>query len=155
MEENNSFYPYQFGFRHNHSTNSALIEITEQIQEPCDTGLFACRVYLDLKKSFDTVNHNILSTKLEHHDIKVNVNYWLRSILMDRKPYASVAGKDSNLQEITHEVPQVPLLFIILYFRDTLTHGKTLPQMLKTSFKLLLSKVIIRNHCFQWISFEI
>ena len=31
LEENNSFYPYQVGFRPNHSTDSALIEIIEQI----------------------------------------------------------------------------------------------------------------------------
>ena len=52
LEENNSFYPYQFGFRPTHSTNSALIEISEQIRKACDKGLSACRVYLDLKKSF-------------------------------------------------------------------------------------------------------
>ena len=55
LEENNSFYSYQFGFRPNHSTNSALIEITEQIRKACDKGLFACGVYLDLKKAFPTV----------------------------------------------------------------------------------------------------
>ena len=55
LEENNSFYSYQFGFRPNHSTNSALIEITEQIRKACDKGLFACGVYLDLKKAFHTV----------------------------------------------------------------------------------------------------
>ena len=52
LGENDSFYPYQFGFRLNHSTNSALIEITEQIRKACDKGIFACRVYLDLKKVF-------------------------------------------------------------------------------------------------------
>ena len=57
LEQNNSFYPYQFGFRHNHSTNLAFIEITEQIQKPCDKGSYAYGVYLDLKKTFDTVNH--------------------------------------------------------------------------------------------------
>ena len=46
-------------------------------------------------------------------------------------------------------------IYDLPYTGDTLTHGETLPQMLKTSFKSLLSKVIIRNHCFQWISFEI
>ena len=117
MGENISFYRYQFGFRPNHSTNSALIEITEQIQKACDKDLFACQVYLDLKKAFDTVNHKILLTNLEHYDIKGNANYWLCSFLADRKQYTSVTGKNSNSQEITLGVPQGsvlgPLLFII------------------------------------------
>ena len=90
VEENNSFYPYQFGFRPNHSTNGALIEITEQIQKACDKGLFACGEYLDLKKTFDTVNHNILLMKLEHYGVKGNANYWLCSFLTDTKQYTSV-----------------------------------------------------------------
>ena len=97
LEENNSFYSYQFGFRPNHSTNSALIEITEQIQKACDKGLFACGVYLDRKKAFDTVNHNILLTKLEHCGIKGNANYWLRSFLTDRKQYTKCNRKRLKL----------------------------------------------------------
>ena len=116
LKPNNSAYTL-IEFRPNHSTNSALIEITEQIRKACDKGLFACGVYLDLKKAFDTVNHNILLTKLEHYGIKGNANYWLRSFLTDRKQNTSVTEKDSNSQEITHGVPQGsvlgPLLFII------------------------------------------
>ena len=103
LKPNNSAHTL-IGFRPNHSTNSALIEITEQIRKACDKGLFACGIYLDLKKAFDTVNHNILLTKLEHYGIKGNTNYWLHSFLTDRKQYTSVTGKDSNSQEITHGV---------------------------------------------------
>ena len=55
LEQNNIFYPFQFGFRDYHSTTHALIEITDQIKEACDCSLYACGIYLDLKKAFDTV----------------------------------------------------------------------------------------------------
>ena len=32
--------------------------------------LFSCDIFIDLKKSFVTVNHNILLNKLEHYDIR-------------------------------------------------------------------------------------
>ena len=59
LEQNNAFYNYQFGLRNNHSTNHALTEVTEQIRNACDKNSFTCRVYLNLQKVFDTVNHEI------------------------------------------------------------------------------------------------
>ena len=55
----------QFGFRTKHSTSHALVCITEKIREALDKGLFACGVFIDLQKAFDTVDHDILVSKLE------------------------------------------------------------------------------------------
>ena len=51
---------YQFRFRTNHSTFHALIHITEYIYKALDKGHFAFVIYIDLKKAFGTVNHDIL-----------------------------------------------------------------------------------------------
>ena len=45
ISANNILYDKQFGFRNQHSTNHALIEITEKIKQDCDSGKFACGVF--------------------------------------------------------------------------------------------------------------
>ena len=64
-----AFYNYQFAFRNKQSTNYELIEITEQIRNACDENLFSCGVCLDLQKAFDTVNHEIIFSKMKHNGI--------------------------------------------------------------------------------------
>ena len=79
LEQNNAFHNYQFGFRNNHSTDHALIEITEKIRNACDKTLFTCGVYLNLQKAFDTVNQEILLSKLKHYGIKGTSYNWFKS----------------------------------------------------------------------------
>ena len=84
LSTNNILYKKQFGFRNQHSTNHALIEITEKIKQGCYSGKFVCGVFLDFQKAFDT-NHDILLKKLEHYGIRDKSNKWLRSFLEGRK----------------------------------------------------------------------
>ena len=71
----------QFGFRKRHSTAHSLIEITEVIKESIDKGKYGCGIFIDLKKAFDTVNHQILLTKLEHYGIRGSILKWFESYL--------------------------------------------------------------------------
>ena len=117
LEQNNIFYPSQFGFRDKHSTTHALIEITDQITKACDCGLYVCGVYLDLKKAFDAVNHKILLSKLHHCGIRGIANDWLKSFLVNRTQYTTINESNSNPEKMMYDVPQGlvlgPLLFII------------------------------------------
>ena len=58
LEDYKCIYALQFGFRAKHSTNHALIDITENIRCALDDKKIACGIFVDLQKAFDTVNHN-------------------------------------------------------------------------------------------------
>ena len=55
----------QSGFREKHSCHTALIKIIDKWLEELDNGNFTAILFLDFKKAFDTVNHNILVSKLK------------------------------------------------------------------------------------------
>ena len=131
LNECNLFYSLQFGFRHKHSTNHALIKITELIRKAIDNKKIACGVFIDLQKAFDTVNHKILLQKLKHYGIRGVAYNLFESYLNSRYQYVSINGNFSQKRLITHGVPQGsvlgPLLFIIFIndLSSAVTHSIT------------------------------
>ena len=60
LDKNNCIYDLQFGFRKRHSTTHALMYLVENVRKAMDDKLFACSVFIDLQKAFNTVDHEIL-----------------------------------------------------------------------------------------------
>ena len=67
----NILYQNQFGFRQGHSTHHALITLVDHITTSLDNGDIVIGVFLDFKKTFDTVDHKIVF-KIYHYDIRDN-----------------------------------------------------------------------------------
>ena len=77
LKDNDLIYNLQFGFRIKYSTNHALLSIAGQIRNYVDNGSYACGIFVDLEKAFDTVNYKLLLSKLDHYG--ENENLWLKS----------------------------------------------------------------------------
>jgi hypothetical protein len=104
-----------------HSTLTALIEATNSWCVNIDNGLVNGVVFIDLKKAFDTIDHDIMLLKLENYGVERNSQTWFISYLTDRTQKCLVNGQLSNSVPITCGVPQRsklgPPLFLV-YIND-------------------------------------
>ena len=88
----------QSGFRPHHSTESILNKMTDEL-EAMDQGLFTgAAVFLNLRKTFDVVNHDLLVAKLQIYGRSSSALLWFNSYLSDRRQCVNIAGTLSDTE---------------------------------------------------------
>ena len=73
------------GFRKNHSTQHCLMSMLEMWKNTLDKGGYVSAIFMDLSKAFDTLNHNLLISKLGPYGFERDSLSFIKSYLKDRQ----------------------------------------------------------------------
>ncbi len=87
LDVNNTLTKNRYAFRKFHSTITSMISSTDYWLQNVDNRNINMTLFLDLKKAFDTVNHQILIEKLFAYGVKGTEIEWFKSYLSDRQQF--------------------------------------------------------------------
>ena len=82
LGERQILYYKQCGLQKDFLTNHAILNLLIIIQKALDDGQIACRIFIDLEKTFETVSHDIVPEQLDHYGIGGISNNCFRSCLI-------------------------------------------------------------------------
>ena len=116
LSANNLLNPFQSAYRQLHSTETALLHILNDLLLATDSGKVSLLTLLDLSAAFDTIDHTILLTRLQHtFGISDTALSWFTSYLSDRKQTVLINSTHSKPAHLTCGVPQGSVLGPVLF----------------------------------------
>ena len=112
---NNLQEPFQSAYRVNHSTETAMLRVHNDIIRAQGDNKVVLLVLIDLSAAFDTVNHERLLSTLHAIGITGKALAWFMSYLQNRSQTITISGKQSRSQQLECGVPQGSVLGPILF----------------------------------------
>ena len=116
-----------------YSTDFAIIQLCDKITHALSKKEHCVGVFKDLSKAFDTIDHPILTYKLNNYGVRGTALSWFEDYLTNRKQYVSFQSMDSQKSEIKCGVPQGSILghlLFILYINDIVRSSQKLNYVL-------------------------
>lgn len=145
-------FKLQFGFRSNHSCETALVSMIDRWLKALNNGDLVGIVLIDFRKAFDLIDHQLLLKKLKMYKINQNALKWFESYLSMRKQKVSIDSSTSQEKIVKYGVPQGsilgPLLFL-LFIIDLPLHLKVHTDLYAddtTLYEINSSKDIIERN---------
>ena len=129
FKDNKLLYNGQYGFRRDHSTELATMELIDRALSEIDRKNCAIAVFMDLSKAFDTLDHKILIKKIHYYGVRDKELEWFTNYLNNGWQYVELDNVQSQLLELQTGVPQGsilgPLLLVCDLNRTSNCYGKT------------------------------
>ena len=128
FEDQNLLPTYQSAYHKHHSTETAVLNICDEILENAEHNKLTAMVCLDLSAAFDTVNHSILKSVMEHYfGLKDTALKWLSSYISNRQFSVKIGSSLLHAHTINFSVPQESILGPVLFS----CYVSTLPEVIK------------------------
>ena len=131
LEQNNLITNTQHAYRQKHSTQTCLVEVVNYLYKILDKKQIPAVISLDLSKAFDSINHNLLLSKLADLEMSESTIKWVKSYLSNRKQITKFQHFTSEEEEITSGIPQGSILGPLMFVCFTNDFSKSFDASLK------------------------
>lgn len=105
LEKHNIISDAQHGFRRGRSTSTALAQFTDYVNNRLNEGKFVAAIFIDYKKAFDTLEHDVLLQAMQECGIRGPVNRWFKCYLENRHLCTTIDGTTGDDVSVTLGVP--------------------------------------------------
>ena len=106
INSNSILYNHQYGFRKKHNTTHPILQFLHKIDKVNNKSEpeVTLSVFIDLKKGFHTINHEIILNKIKHYGMHSVIYNWIKNYLFERKQLVCYNGQLSSIQKIAESL---------------------------------------------------